>query len=763
MPRENERKFNMAEKTAVLKRETMWTRVRAFMTDYAVWALAGFALELGASVSGAAPGASALIAGLSGNKGFSAAVGGLFGALLRGIPDCFMGAAAIAIVLAARLIPDMNNIKLRTGIRAATAAAACFFPRAAEITEPSALLFGIVAAVTSGVFAACVCLLSESVSLRGFDISEERDCAKAAVITAAVFMSLGALDYPIINIGRLALGLLLLTVTARRGLAWCAVFGTSAVFGLCAADPRTGAAGAAIAFAAAVSSIFSKYGKFIRAAGFVFFACAGVLAAGIDDGTWCILTETALAGAAFAIIPVEKIKTAESDISDSTVAMLLRERLCFAADAISGIGRGIDAAAETLDRKYGLTLEQAAERAADRSCRSCPNSMICWGEKYELFKGEFSRLIKMVRSGTELTEHSISPQCAEICVDKASVVRAVTKEYERFLSASADEQRIREMRRIYTDQLEGIHDILCDMGCTGIDPKKAARSRTAEKRTEKLLSECGMTGAQAFITFDRRGKLRFEAYGNTEPNVDREYLGGLLINAVGRELELPEITSGGGRCRVTAQERTALSAEIGAFQLCRGKNRVCGDCYDSFTDAQGILYVILSDGMGSGSRARVDSAMACSVIARLLKSGITLPTALETVNTALMVKSADESYATLDICRIDLNTGECAVYKAGAAVTYIKSADRLIRASLSSPPAGTGGKLTVPAQKFTVAAGDMIIMTTDGAVLDEEWLSRELSQPSTPKELSERIARAARAAENGREDDISIIAVSVGA
>ena len=47
-----------------------------------------------------------------------------------------------------------------------------------------------------GVFAACVSLISESVSIRGFDISEPRDCAKAAVITALGFMALGVLDYP---------------------------------------------------------------------------------------------------------------------------------------------------------------------------------------------------------------------------------------------------------------------------------------------------------------------------------------------------------------------------------------------------------------------------------------------------------------------------------------------------------------------------------------------------------------------------------------
>ena len=57
-------------------------------------------------------------------------------------------------------------------------------------------------------------------------------------------------------------------------------------------------------------------------------------------------------------------------------------------------------------------------------------------------------------------------------------------------------------------------------------------------------------------------------------------------------------------------------------------------------------------------------------------------------------------------------------------------------------------------------------MTTDGAFLDEEWLSRELSRElpakGGPQELSERIAHAARSAENGREDDISIITVVIG-
>ncbi len=750
----------MTEKAALFKRETDFSHWGVFLKENAVWAVLGLGAELGSSGLSAAPTAAALVAGLSGKRSLCAAFGGALGAVLHGFPSALLGLAAMGIVLAARFIPDLNNTKLRAAERFFAAAFAVFFARIAEVGDTSELLITIVAALVSGLLALCICLLCDISRTRDPDISEPRDCSLCCIVTALGFLSLGALDYPFANIGRLILGFVLLPVTARRGLAWCAAIAVPAVLGFCANGTAVGAA--VIAFSAVASGAFTKYGKIVRAVGFMFFCAVSTVVLGIDDNSWKILVEAAVAAAAFVCIPIEKIKVPESDFSDNTVALMLRERLNFAADAIGGIGSGINAAADTLDRKYSTNPEKIAERAADRACRSCPNSMVCWGKKYEQFRKEFSRLVTQLRTGFELTEFSMSPECAEECVNKNSVIRAISSEYSRYVSAAADERRIRELRRIYIDQLEGVRDILRDMGALRAEVKTANRARTAEKRAEKLLRENGVELPQAFVMFDRRGKLRFEAYGTTEPRVTREYLGTLLIKALGRDLELPEITGSSGRIRITTNERTALSAKIGAFQLPKGQNNVCGDCYDTFTDASGTLYVILSDGMGTGSRARVDSAMACSVLSKLLKGGISLPAALETVNNVLMIKSADESFATLDICRLDLNSGECAVYKAGAATTYIKSSDKLVRATLSSPPAGLGGKLTVPAQKFTVGAGDVIVMTTDGAVLDEQWLSRELSQRVEPCELSERIAKAARSAENGRDDDISVIAVAVG-
>jgi len=82
----------------------------------------------------------------------------------------------------------------------------------------------------------------------------------------------------------------------------------------------------------------------------------------------------------------------------------------------------------------------------------------------------------------------------------------------------------------------------------------------------------------------------------------------------------------------------------------RRGNDVSGDVILVKRMSKNRVLFAVGDGMGSGSRARIDSALACSLTSRLIKSGISLSAVLETVNTSLMVKSADESFAATPIC-----------------------------------------------------------------------------------------------------------------
>jgi stage II sporulation protein E len=175
--------------------------------------------------------------------------------------------------------------------------------------------------------------------------------------------------------------------------------------------------------------------------------------------------------------------------------------------------------------------------------------------------------------------------------------------------------------------------------------------------------------------------------------------------------------------------------------------------------------------MGSGSRARIDSAFACGMLVKLLRAGIGLPSSLEIINNSLLVKSSDESFATLDICRIDLYSGKTELFKAGAAASYIRCNKKLTKAEGCGLPVGIGHKAVYERKSFTIGNSDMVIMASDGAELNEKWLAHELNNAGKDSadmnETAKILAMTARYAsgdesgDKSREDDISVIAVKL--
>ena len=125
-----------------------------FALKKAVWVFAGIALETGASDLSAAPAAYALLAGVSGAKTWYVLAGGILGAVIHGFPAAFTSIAAMAIVLAARMLPDLKRVSVRAVERFFAAAGACFFSRVTLAESTADFLMTIVAAVCAGVFAA---------------------------------------------------------------------------------------------------------------------------------------------------------------------------------------------------------------------------------------------------------------------------------------------------------------------------------------------------------------------------------------------------------------------------------------------------------------------------------------------------------------------------------------------------------------------------------------------------------------------------------
>ena len=125
----------------------------------------------------------------------------------------------------------------------------------------------------------------------------------------------------------------------------------------------------------------------------------------------------------------------------------------------------------------------------------------------------------------------------------------------------------------------------------------------------------------------------------------------------------------------------------------------------------------LSDGMGSGEKACKESTLVIELLEELLEAGFPEKTAIQMINTMLVMGREDIHFSTVDMSIFDLYTGTCEIIKAGASSTFIKKKNKVEHISSSSLPIGVMNSIEIESVKRQLEDGDFVIMVTDG-VLD---------------------------------------------
>ena len=213
-------------------------------------------------------------------------------------------------------------------------------------------------------------------------------------------------------------------------------------------------------------------------------------------------------------------------------------------------------------------------------------------------------------------------------------------------------------------------------------------------------------------------------------------------------------------------QRPLLQVGRGFSQYSAGGGAFCGDSTNVFYDGCGRLIAVLSDGMGTGGRAAVDGAMTSAMAESLLKAGIGFDSMLQTVNAALMAKSGDETLATMDIACIDLFTGKTELRKAGAACTILRRGRRAEAIEASSVPVGIMPGVEFAACTRDLAAGDLVVMVSDGVIAaGHEWLMDLVlswDEEENPNLLAQRVTEEARKRRSdGHEDDVTALVLVI--
>ena len=189
--------------------------------------------------------------------------------------------------------------------------------------------------------------------------------------------------------------------------------------------------------------------------------------------------------------------------------------------------------------------------------------------------------------------------------------------------------------------------------------------------------------------------------------------------------------------------------------------RMCGDSVTWFRTGS-MLYLLLSDGMGSGREAQRESQMTLRLLEQFLQAGIDAEPALRTLNAALNLRVDEQGcFTTIDLLAADLNTREATLYKYGAAPTYVKRQGAVRRLTGSALPAGLQDVGSAPqAVRFPLEENTFILMLSDGVADagDDAWVQDLLAgwQGEDPNVLTSLVLQEAYQRRKG-DDDRSVL------
>ena len=154
----------------------------------------------------------------------------------------------------------------------------------------------------------------------------------------------------------------------------------------------------------------------------------------------------------------------------------------------------------------------------------------------------------------------------------------------------------------------------------------------------------------------------------------------------------------------------------GAARRPREGGAVSGDSYAFIYLDSGQVLMSLSDGMGSGERAKEDSELMINLLEQMVDTGFQRRSALRMINSLMMLQGDRQLFSTMDLSVIDLYSGICEFIKIGASSTFIKRGSQVECVTSGSLPMGVFPEMDCEGFCRNLFDGDIIVMVSDGVV-----------------------------------------------
>ena len=520
--------------------------------------------------------------------------------------------------------------------------------------------------------------------------------------------------------------------------------------------------------------IAAPYGRLVSAGVFSVLGAMFAVLKGAPETALVSVLEIAGAALLFALLPGRAVAAAAGALRPLTgeryaaaTKSLVQLRLRRAAKAVRDVSDAVQAVCRLLKNAAPDSPADTAKTVQSEVCAGCLKKEVCWGACRSAVEPAFRTLADIQRKKGSLTREDLPNALRTVCRSQGSVLSGFERVFCELNARRRAKNEVYDIKSLAAAQFGSVASMLeaaaDDAGVIGeTDPYLAALAKD-------VLAEFGFGFSTVSVSADAYGHALLEVYCTRVPPIDD--MKPLLerLRAKTNVSFMPPVQDEYKKQGAVLSfcEQTPLQAEFCFRSAAANGENLCGDTVEAFPDGRGAYYCVLSDGMGTGKTAAVDSVMTCSLFSRMMKAGFSPEIALEAVNCALMVKSEEESLATLDLMRLDLYTGEAAFYKAGGAFSVVHRGSRTIVVEHSSLPLGILRETAFRKSELTLSAGDTVLMFSDGAgllardFLKDMFYKNPSADAKTLAELA--LAEAVRRAPIGHADDITVACVRLAA
>lgn len=736
--------INILSIERVIKMNKKILGVKAFTAAAGlIFSFAGGFVFSGTTIAGVASFADIALAGAL-SLPFSIAV--FMGAVIRcvltdSVGKCIVKLGAMSVIVIGKMFSKKLSMPIGSGIVTAVSVLLSGTAVSWLIGEfPEKLLFyslyGIIAGFTS--FAAAE-LFDGFSQKRVIDVSGSGGCLWG-VVYIVFSASLCAIDIPAVDIGLVVIS----AVTALAAYFYrslggvvCGALGASGAF---LASVHIGTAAAVLPVAGLLMGFISR-GRILISAVFFALSCF-MFSVLIGEASSPELTLSIVCGSALFIIAAphysEKWLVISGDSPKNSID-INEVRQNFLSDAIEAVrrdsGRISEALAASADEKNKEVIQK------NKVCGTCYRRSICRGELSE-------------------TAGEVIPILPEDCIRKKEAADELERELRMRTARRLMDLRYSDERRLLTEQLKITAELVRSSGEQG----KIRHSPPISARIEETLKNHGIKFIRITAGYTVSNRLTIEIFFETgEIPESSERICGLLSDTLGIRLSSAASVSSAKELKMGLYEPPTFDLEVYSAAVCAAGSQLSGDSSSAFSDSLGVRYIVLSDGMGSGKSAAVDSHMVIGLFRRLICSGMKPESAVRMVNSVMVTKSREESFATLDAVMIDLDSCVMTSVKSGAAPTIIRRGDNVIK--LSSPvfPIGIVEEAEICVSEQNLSEGDIIIMFSDGITENaylyiKELLLRGGSVQDIVREIT---VKADVFNPNIRSDDVTVIGVKI--